>query len=210
MENFMKGLGNFVGFVIGIFFGALVTILVSEIRTLINKRQRLKNLKFELDFNIQKMDEFLKELSEFREASDKNRLDEYDGYFTLSRVIYPTAQAMYYDGSLYKYCGHDDIIDLLRFFDVYTQRTQGFFNQRIRESIKRYKEKPKKDTFQWLDEWDDTFTNDRKALRRIVKKLNARTANKLIKLVNYGKATFTKSSNLLQDIIKKVNRARSK
>jgi len=172
-ENFFNGLGIVTGVTAGVIAGTLVNISINYLALKKIYKQRLRNFKFELDFNIKRIDDVLVELSKCRNAVNGDALDKYFGYFQLSRVIYQTANTMYADGSLYKCLSHDEIADLQRFCARFSPDFEKYVNDQFQQHQKNISDGTyeKSKAVGDLDFWEKTFNEDKTALKNILKKL---------------------------------------
>src|SRR5688572_5714411 len=105
MNYILQGFGVF----LGVLAGTLITLLTQWIIQKRNEAQQLRNLKFEFELNVRKIDSWLEEITRYRNAVNGDTLNTYFGYFDLSRFVYPTANAMFLSGLLYKLVDHDAI-----------------------------------------------------------------------------------------------------
>ena len=80
MEYFLQGFGVF----LGVICGTAVTLVVVYINKRKNLNQQIKNLKFELDYNIKKLDSWIEEVEKYRNAVNGDALGSYYGEFDLS------------------------------------------------------------------------------------------------------------------------------
>ena len=105
MNYFLQGFGVF----LGVLAGTAVTLLAQLVTNRRSQTKKLKNLKFELELNMKKIDRWLEELTKYRNAVNGDALNFYFGYFDLSRAVFITTSDMFLSGLLYKYLNHDDI-----------------------------------------------------------------------------------------------------
>ena len=101
----VQGFGVF----LGVIAGTAVTLLVQYLIQYKDIQQQTKNLKFELELNVGKIDAWLDELGKYRNAVNGDALHNYFGYFDLSRTVSNTTSTMFISGRLYKKLTHDQI-----------------------------------------------------------------------------------------------------
>jgi len=83
MNYFLQGFGVFLGVIAGVTI-ALITQWINEKR---KESQKVKNLKFEFGLNIDKINKWLEENTKYRNAVNGDALNNYFGYFDLSRFV---------------------------------------------------------------------------------------------------------------------------
>lgn len=94
-------MGNGVWILIGIVVGILIEIGVEYVKTLLQSKKNIKNLKFEINMNIKKINGFLDIAMDFRNKINADCLQTFYGYFHLSNTIFVTANSLFYTGELY-------------------------------------------------------------------------------------------------------------
>ena len=173
VEHFFTGLGIVTGVTAGVIAGTLVNIFITYLALKKTYNQRIKNLKFEFDFNIKKIDEVLVELGKCRNAINGDALGTYFGYFNLSRAIHPTANMMFNDGSLYKCLNHDEIASLQGFVARFGPNNEKYMN----DQFQQHRQNLQNSTYEKskavgnLDFWESTFKEDKIALEKVLEKL---------------------------------------
>lgn len=109
MDDFLNGLGIAVGVFVGVVAGVFVTLLVQLINEKRRERHLLQSLRFELGMNIKKIDQWLAEIVNYRNAVNANAMQAYFGYFDLSRYVSVIANQLFVSGLLYKHLSDDEI-----------------------------------------------------------------------------------------------------
>lgn len=84
MDYILQGFGVF----LGVLAGTAVTLLTQWVIQKRNEAQLLRNLKFEFELDIKKIDSWLEEITRYRNAVNGDALHTYFGYFDLSRFAY--------------------------------------------------------------------------------------------------------------------------
>ena len=161
MSYVLQGFGVF----LGVLAGAAVTLLVQWVVERRKEKQKVKNLKFELEFDIRKIDKFLDEITRYRNAVNGETLDTYAGYFDLSRIICVTANDMFLSGLLYKYLSHDDIGKLQVIFSEFSINGENYINNQISQNKANF---DKKKAVMDVDFWEKKFKEHKQTLQDIV------------------------------------------
>jgi hypothetical protein len=164
MDFVLQGFGVF----LGVLAGTAVTLLTQWILQKRSEAQTLKNLQFETELNIKKIDSWLEEITRYRNAVNGDALATYYGYFDLSRFIYPTANAMFLSGLLYKYLDHDGIGKLQVITAEFSSFGENYLNNQITQNKANF---IKTKAVQEVDFWEKRFKDHRKSLEEILGKL---------------------------------------
>jgi len=164
MDYLLQGFGVFLGVIAGTF----VVILVQKFTVWRQEEQKVKNLKFELDLNIKKIDGFLEKLTNYRNKANSDNLSNFFDYFDLSRTIWITTNNMFYSGLLYKYLEYEDIGKLQVVISEFSIYWENIINGRVEQNKKNLdRQKAIKD----IDFWENKFKRHKKSLDEILKKL---------------------------------------
>lgn len=164
MNYFLQGFGVFLGVIAGTF----VVILVQKFTVWRQKEQKVKNLKFELNLNIKKIDEFLEKLTNYRNKTNSDNLVDFFDYFDLSRVIWITTTNMFYSGLLYKYLKYEDIGKLQVMISEFSLYWENIINGQVEQNKKNL---DKQKTIKDIDFWENKFKRHKKSLNEILGKL---------------------------------------
>ena len=127
MDYILHGFGVF----LGVIAGTVVTVLAQWWATRGNELQKVKNLRFECQLNITKIDAWLEELEKYRNAVNGDSVAIYFGYFDFSRAVHVTADEMFQAGLLYKYLDHEEILKLQVIFTELSMNGEHLINQQI-------------------------------------------------------------------------------
>lgn len=174
MEDFIQGFGIVVGVIAGVIAGTLVTVAIKYIERWMTGEQRKKNLTFDFQFDIKMIESFKAELNDYLNAVTGDALKTYNAYFSFTKIIYPTAQSMFNDGSLYKLFDEtEDLAKLQQTLNHYLLEED--FNKKIKENTdicgtEKWKE-AKPDIVATIRYWDKTFKEDIKILKAFLEKL---------------------------------------
>ena len=177
MDYFFSGLGVFVG----VLAGTTVTFLAALALRKWNESQQVQNLKFELNFNIKKMDGWLDEITNYRNAVNGDTLKTYFGYFDLSRIISVSANNMLLTGLLYSHLDEDSIANLQVIFSEFSQSGEQIINNQVTQNKQNFIVGSAAN--QWvtqfkpiavsnIDFWEKKFRDHKATLQRIVASLN--------------------------------------
>ena len=178
-ENFFQGFGVFFGVLAGIIAGTAITLLVEWLKQKRSEQQMISNLKFEFGFNIQKIDTWLSEISNYRNAIIYDNLHLYFAYFDLARVISVTANSLYSTGKLYKYLDNEDIGKLQIIFSDFSYNGEDYMSRQMHQNKTNFlsgntpdlKEKYKTDALKDVAFWEDKFKEHKDTLQKILAKL---------------------------------------
>ncbi len=173
MNYFLQGFGVFLGVVAGVAI-TLITQWINERR---KESLKVKNLKFEFELNIKKINQWLEEITKYRNAVNGDALNNYFGYFDLSRFVSVTANDMFSSGLLYKYLDHDDIGKVQVIYSEFSVAWETILNNQVMQ----YKVKATQDLAAWphlkadvvvnVNFWENKFKEHKKTLQDILKKL---------------------------------------
>ena len=179
MDYLVQAFGVF----LGVIAGASVIVLAALVLERRKETQQVRNLRFELELNAGKVDEWLEEINRYRNAVNGDALDTYSGYFDLSRMISVTANSMLQTGVLYKKLTHDQIRQLQMFFsemfveqymnNQLTQSRQAFEQCRSENRMETWTTSLKPEAVSHVDFWERKFQDHRKALGQIIKSLRS-------------------------------------
>jgi len=162
----------FFGVFAGIIAGVGIHLGIELIRGCIARKKMVKNLKFEIDFNIGKIDSFLEELGRYRDKVTGDSLFNYFGYFNLSKVIITTMFQMFLNGSIYKYLKYEDIVKLQNFITDFSLSTEQYINNQIKWNKENIKTPGIKQlAITDIEFWDRKFKENKRALQEVKEKL---------------------------------------
>ena len=130
----VQGLGVF----FGVIAGSAVTLLVQYLIQYKDVQQQTKNLKFELELNVGKIDAWLDELGNYRNAVNGDALHNYFGYFDLSNAVSNTMNAMFLSGRLYKKLTHDQIGQLQAVFTTLSFNGERHINEQVKTRTRMF------------------------------------------------------------------------
>ena len=177
MDYVLHGFGVF----LGVLAGTGVTLLVGWIQRRRGESQQVRNLKFELDLNIGKVDRWLEELGRYRNAVNGDSLQNYAGYFDLGRFIYVTANNMFLSGLLYKYLDDEQIGKLQEIVAEFSPAWEQIINSQITwnktlfvqsTAASTWTSQAKPVVVQQINLWQGKFEGHRAALGQIKRSLD--------------------------------------
>ena len=177
--------GHFIqgfGILVGILVGTAINLRVEQYRQKSNEQQMIANFIFELNFNIKKIDTWMEEISNYRNAVTYDELEQYYGYFDLTNVISVTANQLFVTGNLYKYLDHGDIGELQVIFAEFSPNGADQISKQIAQNKANYvaaltperaalKEDYKTVALGDVDYWERKFKKHRKTLSDILRKM---------------------------------------
>ena len=180
MANYiLQGFGVF----LGVLAGTAVTLLASYVIQKRSERNQIQNLKFELDFNVKKLETWIDEIIRLRNAVNGDALGTYFGYFDLSRAVAVTSYNLLQSGLLYKLMHQDDFSKLLVIFQELSIFGEQYLNNQITQSKQTFQDcmaNPtanlwsstyKRQVVARVDFWENKFKQHKIDLERIRKTL---------------------------------------
>jgi hypothetical protein len=172
MDYLLHVFGVFLGVV-----GGVATILTANcINEKRKESQKVRNLKYELELNIDKVDKWLEEITKYRNAVNGDNLVNYFGYFDLSRFISVTANNLFQMGLLYKYLDRDSIGKLQIIYSEFSLSGENYLNNQIIQNKTKAANQiiqlhVKRDVITTIDFWEDKFKEHKKTLESVLEKL---------------------------------------
>lgn len=179
MNYFLQGFGVF----LGVIAGTAVTVLTSIFLARRQQTQQIRNLRFELDANIRKIDTWIEELGRWRNAVNGDSPHTYFGYFDLSRLLSVTANAMYQSGLLYSKLSHDHIGKLQIILSEFSLHGEQYLNNQMVQSrqafekcrtegrLNEWSARLKPDAVSVVNFWERKFQEHRRSLEEIMQTL---------------------------------------
>jgi len=162
----------FFGVFSGIIAGVCINLIIKWIRDYSYRKRLIKNLKFEFDFNVKKIDSFLEELNEYRNKANADSLVDYFGFFHLSKIITTTLIQLLNSGLMYKFLYHEDIAMLQNFLSDFSLGTEGYMNNQIEWMRKHHSEQgTRQHVNNNITFWEKKFKENRKLVKQIRDKL---------------------------------------
>ncbi len=127
MNYFLQGFGVF----LGVIAGTVVTILTQRFLLWRQEKQKMQNLKFEIQFNIKQIDRWIEYLRGYRNAVNGDAIGSWAEYFDFSHVIKSTIEDMIQTGLIYKKLSYDTVSHLLLFISSFNLPFESVINQQI-------------------------------------------------------------------------------
>ena len=164
MNYFLQGLGVF----LGVLAGTAVTLLTQWVLNKTREKQKTRNLRFEFELNIKKIDVWLEELAKYRNAVNGDSVQTYAGYFDLSGAVFPTTNEMFQSGLLYKYLSYEEIGKLQVIFTEFSLFGENYLNKQIADN----KANPNKQEAVFnIDFYEKKFKEHKATFSALVRKL---------------------------------------
>ena len=176
MTYLLQGFGVF----LGVLAGTAVTLLTGWLLQKKNQAQQARNLRFELQLNLGKIDHWLEELGTYRNAVNGDTLNTYFGYVDLGKMVYVTANSMFQSGLLYKYLD-DEMIGQLQVIlselslvgerqlnDLIWRHKQVFQYSRDPQKEHLWSGGGKADAVRHADFWEPKLKGHRKTLEKLI------------------------------------------
>ena len=133
-QTFSNGFWVFVGIVAG----TLVTLLVAFVLERLKKKKIKRNIKFEISFNIRKIQEWKGLLDTVLEASNSDNMEDCFVLFDFQKIILWTVNKTISDGTVYDYIDYESIVTLQKLTDFCTL----FYSEKINGEVKNFKDNP--------------------------------------------------------------------
>jgi len=162
----------FFGVFLGIVAGVIINLVVVSIIKNNSEKRLINNLKFEIEYNIKKIDKFLEKLINYRNMTNADNLNNYFDYYNLSKVIFTTANQMFNNGLIYKYLNYESIEKLQNFSIDFSLGSENFMNNQIKYNQSNYNSPDiKKIVNDQITFWENKFKENKKNLEEIKNKL---------------------------------------
>ncbi len=160
----------FFGVFAGIIAGVTINLIINSIKLKIIKIDWKKNLKFEISYNIEKLDSFLEEINTYRNMTNGDSLLYYFGYFKLSSVLLSTINQSFNSGLIYKYLKKEDVRKLQNFVSEFSIYSEKYINDQINFNKHRCIQKgAKQEIVKDIDFWEKKFKDYKKFLASLEK-----------------------------------------
>ncbi|MDQ1351949.1 MAG: hypothetical protein QG657_2255 [Acidobacteriota bacterium] len=163
-EIFSNGIFIFLGIIAGTAVNALTQVFFARK----NRKKQLRNLKFEIEMNIKKIDKWLEGINEYRNAVNSDALNVFYTYFDFSKFITVTAVSMFQNGTLYNYLDHEDIGDLQVIFNDFSLVGENIINNQIIQNKSNFN---KTTAISNVNYWEKTIKSHKVKLREILSRL---------------------------------------
>lgn len=183
MQNFITGLGQFVGVFLGVVAGVCITLAVDFFKARNTWKRELDNLRFELKVNVAKVDDWLEEMTRWRNAVNGDSLAQYHGYFKFSSVISVTTNSLFNAGKLYSALNKDHIAKLQEVFNDFSTFGEQYMNNQITQKKQSLAEQAdrwvvlKPECIRDIDFWERKLKSHRAALVEVDKAVAEKVGN---------------------------------
>ncbi|HHH50365.1 MAG TPA: hypothetical protein ENK52_05240 [Saprospiraceae bacterium] len=181
---FVQGLGQFTGVFLGVIAGTAVTLLVHHFIRKKDEKNQIKNLKFELEINLNKIKDWRDELTNYRNAVNGDSFITYFGYFKLSSFIGVTIFQLHNSGTLYQYLSHEIIGQLQEVFNDFSLTGENYLNNQIRQrkdtlvnlnesgNPELWQKQLKPEIVRDIDFWEQKFKTHENTIKKTIQALN--------------------------------------
>ena len=165
----------FFGVLAGVVSGVVINLIINWI-FIKNKNKNWKNnLKFEINYNIKKLESFTEEIVKYRNKVNGDSLDSYFGYFSLSKVLVSTINQIFDNGLVYRFFKDEDVKQLQDFLSEFTYgekyiNDQTNYNKELFKNI-NLRQDVKRMIIEDIDFWEEKFKYYKKFLNELLKKL---------------------------------------
>lgn len=134
MQYFLHGFGVFLGVIAGV----AVSIATQTVISKREEKQKIKNLKFEIKYNLSMIDKWVGAIGKFRDAVAASAMNTWHEYLQFSHIMKYTISELYESGILYKYITTDEIGNLNLFLSDFTQAFEIYINQDINSTRQNF------------------------------------------------------------------------
>jgi hypothetical protein len=171
MNYFLQGFGVFLGVIAGV----VITLITQFLTDKVKESQKVKNLRFEIELNIKKINKWLEEITSYRNAVNGDALNNYFGYFDLGRFVSITANDMFLTGLLYEYLDHDSIGKLQIIYSEFSPAWEDILYKQIMHNKMKATDisnwpRLKSEVVSDVDYWEKKFKEHRATLQETLKK----------------------------------------
>ncbi|MBN2140573.1 MAG: hypothetical protein JW718_06150 [Desulfovibrionaceae bacterium] len=157
------GAGAFFGVVAGLFVNIGTSFYIKRYEL----KQQVENAKFELEFTLRKIDEWLEFVKKFKECVAAETPDLFYYYFDLTKAPAPAFNNLFQSGKLYKYFDYESIAKILKVGSKLTVEHENIMNNRARELLKNFN---KHEASKEANYWEHLFLEDSKMLQEVLSK----------------------------------------
>lgn len=166
MIYFLQGFWILIGIIVGI----IVNILTQKFLNWRNEIQLIKNFKFEIKYNIKKIEMFEKYTIRLRDLVNGDNLINFVDYFDLTKTIFITTNQMHFSGTLYKYLEDENLAGLLDTSSRFNQGWEMLINNQINELKTKFISNNyiKQEAVNLVDFWEKFFLDRKKVLSHIL------------------------------------------
>ncbi len=153
---------------VGIIAGTLVTLLASFILACLKKKKIKRNIKFEISFNISKIQEWKGLLDKVLMASNSDNMEDCLVLFDFQKIILWTVNKTISDGTVYDYLDQESIVTLQKLNDF----CKLFYSEEINNGVKKFKDNPDRaGVAKMVRFWNNLLDQHETRLRLIESKL---------------------------------------
>ncbi|MCB0340511.1 MAG: hypothetical protein KDD53_12945 [Bdellovibrionales bacterium] len=153
---------------VGIIAGTLVTLLSAYVLIRLKRRKIKQNIKFEVTFNISKIQEWKGMLEKLLEHSNSDNIEDCLVLFDFEKIIFWTVHKTISDGTVYDYIDQESIVTVQKLADFCTP----FYSTNLNQAIQEFKTNPDKAGVAKLVRfWKTTLDQHETALRLFESKL---------------------------------------
>ena len=180
LPSFFEGLGIAVGVVAGIVAGTVITILVNKKANAEVKTHAVRALKFELEYNINKVDEFLNELNRYKASVIEGHvsMSQYFGFFRFSDIFNAASVQLYQNGFLAKHLTIEQVAKLQDAIYALSVSGQQFLNSNVEKnrveatvSPENWEVVTKQRALNEIRYWEDKFQEHKSSFQDVIESL---------------------------------------
>jgi len=168
VNYFMQGFWLFVGIVVGI----IVNVTTQKYLSWRSEVQLVKNFKFEIKYNIKKIEIFESYVRRLRDLINGDNIKNFFYYFDLTKVIFNSANHMYYSGLLYRYLDDENVGKFLDTSSRFNQGWETLANNQVNDLKTKFitnNNYVKQEAIDLVDYWENFFSSHKKVLQDLLK-----------------------------------------
>lgn len=151
LPEYIRGVGAFAGTFTGVVAGLIITYVVQYASEEKDRKQRIKNYILEIEINEEKINEWLSQITNYRNSVNGDSLHTFFYYFKLSSFLYMASDKIFYSGDLYNLLSKEELIQLQTVYSEFSAAWETTLNNDItakRESFVELKENDDLNTWQ--------------------------------------------------------------
>ena len=134
MEYIYYSLSVFIGVVAGTFVNwATAQVLNKKL-----KKEKKKQLLFEISFNLKKVADWKTKLEGYRNAINSSDIKHFFDYFDISKAIYPTMYQVYSNGEVSYFFDEKHLLKVQSVYNELTLATEEYINNSVQEQKSKF------------------------------------------------------------------------
>lgn len=180
IPNYITGLGSFTGTILGVIAGVAITYTVQHIGEKNKTKQLISNFKKELNINKSMIENWLTELTTYRNSVNGDSLANYYGYYQLSSFLGVVANQIHASGVIYTVLSEEEFKNIQIVYNELTLASEQFLNNEINNfkiqfktiEHKEWVKNNKPAVVDHINFWEKKFKEHIQTINKTVEKLN--------------------------------------